>query len=144
GGQSRGGDYGGGGGYRSWRNDGGQYANGSDQGGNYRSGGNRDRDRDRDGGDWGSRGGGGGGSRWQDRGNEPPPTRNDRWQEPPPGSRGGGGGRSSDVDWTIPTARDERQEFELFGTGNTGINFNKYEDIPVEATGDNIPTHITT
>nr|CAD7199888.1 unnamed protein product [Timema douglasi] len=140
GGQSRGGDYGGGGGYRSWRNDGGQYANGSDQGGNYRSGGNRDRDRDRDGGDWGSRGG----SRWQDRGNEPPPTRNDRWQEPPPGSRGGGGGRSSDVDWTIPTARDERQEFELFGTGNTGINFNKYEDIPVEATGDNIPTHITT
>nr|CAD7601068.1 unnamed protein product [Timema genevievae] len=89
-------------------------------------------------------GGGGGGSRWQDRGNEPPPTRNDRWQEPPPGSRGGGGGRSSDVDWTIPTARDERQEFELFGTGNTGINFNKYEDIPVEATGDNIPTHITT
>ena len=31
---------------------------------------------------------------------------------------------------------------ELFGTGNTGINFNKYEDIPVEATGEDIPSHI--
>lgn len=41
-------------------------------------------------------------------------------------------------------ARDERVEAELFGTGNTGINFNKYEDIPVEATGQNVPPHITT
>lgn len=38
---------------------------------------------------------------------------------------GTGGGRSSDVDWTIPTARDERLELELFGNANTGINFNK-------------------
>lgn len=55
------------------------------------------------------------------------------------GSRGGRG----EVDWTIPTSRDERLEVELFGTGNTGINFSKYEDIPVEATGENIPPHIT-
>ncbi|KAF7994353.1 hypothetical protein HCN44_003825 [Aphidius gifuensis] len=54
-----------------------------------------------------------------------------------------GGGRRTE-DWTIPTSRDERLEIELFGTGNTGINFSKYEDIPVEATGDNIPGHITT
>lgn len=30
----------------------------------------------------------------------------------------------------------------MFGTGNTGINFNKYEDIPVEATGHSVPAHI--
>lgn len=90
---------------------------------------------------------------------------NDRWQEPKnerwPENRndhrmGGGGGvagrwkddrdggrRNSEIDWTVPTSRDERLEMELFGTGNTGINFSKYEDIPVEATGDNIPPHIT-
>lgn len=45
-------------------------------------------------------------------------------------------------DYTSPLARDERIEAELFGTGNTGINFNKYEDIPVEATGNQVPTHI--
>lgn len=45
-------------------------------------------------------------------------------------------------DWTVPTDRDVRLEEELFGTGNTGINFSKYEDIPVEATGDNVPPHI--
>lgn len=33
---------------------------------------------------------------------------------------------------------------ELFGTGNTGINFDKYEDIPVEATGENSPKNIET
>jgi len=32
----------------------------------------------------------------------------------------------------------------LFGTGNTGINFEKYEDIPVEATGEECPKHIDT
>lgn len=39
--------------------------------------------------------------------------------------------------------RDERLELELFGTANTGINFKKYEDIPVEATGSDVPPHIT-
>lgn len=46
-------------------------------------------------------------------------------------------------DWTIPLPRDERTELELFGTGNTGINFSKYEDIPVEASGDRVPDFIT-
>uniref|UniRef100_A0A6P7GIP1 RNA helicase n=1 Tax=Diabrotica virgifera virgifera TaxID=50390 RepID=A0A6P7GIP1_DIAVI len=93
--------------------------------------------------------------------------RNDRWQEPERPARGsesrdggsggrwndngGGGGRwsenrrnvSSENDWTVPLSRDERLEQELFGTGNTGINFSKYEDIPVEATGDKVPRHIT-
>ncbi len=95
--------------------------------------------------------------RWQ----EPPPPAgqwmaNDRWKEPQrgattTGSRGGGGGygnarwkESSEVDWTTPTAKDDRLELEMFGTGNSGINFDKYEDIPVEATGNDVPSHINT
>lgn len=31
---------------------------------------------------------------------------------------------------------------ELFSGSNTGINFEKYDDIPVEATGQNCPQHI--
>jgi len=31
---------------------------------------------------------------------------------------------------------------ELFGINNTGINFDKYEDIPVEVSGENCPGHI--
>lgn len=31
---------------------------------------------------------------------------------------------------------------ELFSGSNTGINFEKYDDIPVEATGHNCPHHI--
>ncbi|XP_017058487.1 ATP-dependent RNA helicase bel isoform X1 [Drosophila ficusphila] len=98
--------------------------------------------------------------------------RNDRWQEPerqpgfdggeggPPGGgnrsynnrgeRGGGGynsrwkeGGGGNIDYTKLGPRDERLEVELFGVGNTGINFDKYEDIPVEATGQNVPPNIT-
>lgn len=115
--------------------------------------------------EWGGRGGGGGG-RYQDKERDLP--RNDRWQEPEKPREGGGGGgrwsesrgeggsreggggggrwndnRRSDGDWTVPLPRDERLEHELFGTGNTGINFSKYEDIPVEATGEKVPRHIT-
>lgn len=31
---------------------------------------------------------------------------------------------------------------DLFGASHTGINFNKYEDIPVEATGESVIPHI--
>ncbi|XP_056006194.1 ATP-dependent RNA helicase DDX3X-like isoform X2 [Ostrea edulis] len=44
--------------------------------------------------------------------------------------------------WTVPLPANPRLEEELFGTGNTGINFDKYEDIPVEATGENAPKNI--
>ncbi|GIX70592.1 hypothetical protein CEXT_252052 [Caerostris extrusa] len=47
-----------------------------------------------------------------------------------------------DEDWSRPVSRDERTERQLFSQGHTGINFEKYEDIPVEATGDNCPAPI--
>ena len=31
---------------------------------------------------------------------------------------------------------------ELFGASNRGINFDKYEDIPVEASGVNCPPNV--
>lgn len=84
-------------------------------------------------------GGTGGGYRnnWSDRnrgGQQTPAPRNTRWQEDT---------RQRENDWLVPLPRDERVEEELFGNRNTGINFNKYEDIPVEATGDNVPSHIS-
>uniref|UniRef100_A0A8B9RKG1 RNA helicase n=1 Tax=Astyanax mexicanus TaxID=7994 RepID=A0A8B9RKG1_ASTMX len=42
-------------------------------------------------------------------------------------------------DWSKPTPPNERLEHELFSGSNTGINFEKYDDIPVEATGNNCP-----
>ncbi|XP_072935947.1 putative ATP-dependent RNA helicase Pl10 isoform X2 [Epargyreus clarus] len=113
------------------------------------------------GGERGGRGAAGGAAREpvrdvrRDEDFEPPAPRNDRWKEPEPRTEDRGGSRwaSDDVrrsssrrdenDWTIPLPRDERQELELFGTGNTGINFSKYEDIPVEASGDRVPDYIT-
>ncbi|XP_061841186.1 ATP-dependent RNA helicase DDX3X-like isoform X1 [Nerophis lumbriciformis] len=65
------------------------------------------------------------------------------------GYSGGGGGNSrwveevrDDGDWSKPTPLNERLEHELFSASNTGINFEKYDDIPVEATGQNCPHHI--
>ena len=45
-------------------------------------------------------------------------------------------------DWSTPLPRNDRIEKQLFGTSHTGINFDKYEDIPVEATGNDVPSHI--
>lgn len=114
----------------------------------------------------GHRGGGGyhngnaGG--WQNGGYQQggAPARNNRWQEDGSngGYRGGRGGSYSYAgfnntaavgysdkaeDWQIPADRNERVEQELFATGNTGINFDKYEDIPVEASGDDVPPNIS-
>nr|XP_004670179.2 putative ATP-dependent RNA helicase Pl10 [Jaculus jaculus] len=63
------------------------------------------------------------------------------------GSGGGGGGsrwcdKSDEDDWSKPLPPSERLEQELFSGSNTGINFEKYDDIPVEATGNNCPPHI--
>ncbi|XP_070606633.1 ATP-dependent RNA helicase DDX3X isoform X2 [Erythrolamprus reginae] len=50
--------------------------------------------------------------------------------------------KNDEDDWSKPLAPSERTEQELFSGGNTGINFEKYDDIPVEATGNNCPPHI--
>ncbi|XP_044297353.1 ATP-dependent RNA helicase DDX3X isoform X1 [Varanus komodoensis] len=50
--------------------------------------------------------------------------------------------KSDEDDWSKPLPPSERMEQELFAGGNTGINFEKYDDIPVEATGNNCPPHI--
>jgi len=115
-------------------------------------------------------GGGGWGERDNRQRNGPLPT-NDRWKEPPRDDqydrrddrggydrggydrRGGGnsGGRRDDRgrgnesdDWTKPLPRNEKLETELFGTGHgpSGINFDRYEDIPVDATGNDVPKGI--
>ncbi|XP_048049922.1 DEAD-box helicase 3 X-linked a isoform X9 [Megalobrama amblycephala] len=65
------------------------------------------------------------------------------------GFGGGTGGNSrwveesrDEEDWSKPMPPNERLENELFSGSNTGINFEKYDDIPVEATGTNSPGHI--
>ncbi|XP_049583281.1 DEAD-box helicase 3 X-linked a isoform X6 [Syngnathus scovelli] len=63
------------------------------------------------------------------------------------GFSGGGNSRwaeesGREEDWSKPTAPNERLELELFSGSNTGINFEKYDDIPVEATGSDCPPHI--
>lgn len=148
GGNSRGYNRGGGGG-RDNRDRGGDFSSFNTRGRRDYQNGDSERGEE-----WGGRGG----SRNQDR--DAGLSRNDRWQEPERqrgGERwnenagGGGGGRwndnrsdrRNDNDWTVPLPRDERVELELFGTGNTGINFSKYEDIPVEATGEKVPRNIT-
>lgn len=47
-------------------------------------------------------------------------------------------------EWTTPTPRDPTQESQLFQKANTGINFDKYEDIDVEVSGRDAPTAIQT
>ncbi|XP_039295731.1 ATP-dependent RNA helicase bel [Nilaparvata lugens] len=143
----RGRDGGGGGGGGGGRRNGLDYDNFNGRGGDDRDrrddrdrdnwgdnrgyrGGNRDRDRNQGGGGgggWGGRGGGGGNM----------PAQNDRWQD---GGSGGGGGGGND--WLHMLPRDEKTESMLFHSDNTGINFNKYEGIPVDATGNNVPNHI--
>ncbi|XP_052826890.1 ATP-dependent RNA helicase DDX3X [Octopus bimaculoides] len=74
-----------------------------------------------------SRGGGGGswgnGNRWDNRSDN-------RWKNDDYGKK---------EDWSVPLQKNEKLEYELFGSCNTGINFDKYEDIPVEATGEDLP-----
>jgi len=65
------------------------------------------------------------------------------------GRGGGGGGGSGEGTWRdgkhVIGNPNQRLERELFGVPNdplkqsTGINFEKYDDIPVEASGQNVP-----
>ncbi|XP_013786642.2 ATP-dependent RNA helicase DDX3Y-like isoform X1 [Limulus polyphemus] len=47
-----------------------------------------------------------------------------------------------DADWSRPLPKDDYMERQLFGNNHTGINFDKYEDIPVKATGEECPSNI--
>lgn len=76
---------------------------------------------------------------WREADNKIDTRDNNRWD------RRNGMQRSEDEeeDWSRPLPRDERLERQLFGQGHTGINFEKYEDIPVEATGEDCPEQIS-
>ncbi|XP_050731808.1 ATP-dependent RNA helicase DDX3X-like isoform X6 [Eriocheir sinensis] len=133
-------------------------------GGGFRGGDNRFRGERDDRWGGGARDGRSGGydDRFRDGGGVNGPPRNNRWVEDErdrsAGGSGGGGGRWQDRvgdrdDWTQPLPRNEVLEAELFTTSstggpavqsNSGINFDKYDDIPVEATGDEVPASINT
>lgn len=87
--------------------------------------------------------------------------RNDNWAERPHSSYGSGGPRHESGPretfgygvWRdgqhVAGARNMRLEKELYGDAedpskqHTGINFEKYDDIPVEATGAGVPEPVT-
>ena len=146
---------GGAGGAGSGGSQGGRHGQGSRQGGRGNQGGfrgNMDNNRQ------GDRGGGGGGA-------APPRPTNSRWSNfssDDGRSRGGGYGGRQQRDQMFGNrrgrgknsinargfhgrmGRDERLERELFGNiSNTGINFDKYDDIPVEVGGENCPDAVT-
>ena len=92
-----------------------------------------------------------GGNRW---GGERPHSAGG-WNAPQKEYRGGGGDAPSGYGtWKdgvhVVGTRNVRLEKELFGDPDdpskqhTGINFEKYDDIPVEATGAGVPDPITT
>lgn len=148
---------------------GGRDGGGGGGGRSYEDGGNRSYGRDGYRDRYGQGGGGGSSGRWStsdgqrmDRGygggggGGGGGYNNSRWQEPSRGGdRGYGGGGTSynrrddgrattAEDWTTALPRNERLEQELFvvGHGPSGINFDRYEDIPVEATGSDVPNGI--
>ncbi|KAK6343914.1 DEAD-box ATP-dependent RNA helicase [Orbilia brochopaga] len=94
-----------------------------------------------------------GGSKWEPR---PQRSFNENAYGNPGGSGrgGGGGGGSGEGYWRdgkhVIGNANNRVERELFGVPNdplkqsTGINFEKYDDIPVEASGSNVPEPVTT
>ena len=108
------------------------------------------------GGSWGARSSSGYGSdagvEWPNRGGNSTssgPGPGSGWDRPTRTERSGGRGDSDLGHWRegkhIVGTRNARLEKELYGDANdpskqhTGINFEKYEEIPVEATGAGVP-----
>ncbi|KAI9911152.1 hypothetical protein PsorP6_009429 [Peronosclerospora sorghi] len=59
-------------------------------------------------------------------------------------SRGGGGARVNEIGYHGDLRPNERLQQELFGDAkSSGINFDKYDDIPVETSGENVPEPVT-
>ncbi|UYV71347.1 DDX3X [Cordylochernes scorpioides] len=72
------------------------------------------------------------------------------WRDDRSFDRGGrngprrGGYSGEDEDWTRPhMPREDHLEKQLFSQSHTGINFEKYEDIPVEVSGEDCPGNIS-
>lgn len=99
-------------------------------------------------------GGGGGGGQWDTHKERPTYERNSYNNSSGGGGGGGGGGSSAargagDGQWRdgkhVAGPANSRLERDLFGVPDdptkqqTGINFEKYDDIPVEASGANVP-----
>ncbi|TMW65124.1 hypothetical protein Poli38472_009291 [Pythium oligandrum] len=60
------------------------------------------------------------------------------------GERGGYGPRRNELGYYGDLRRNERLEHELFADAkSSGINFDKYDDIPVETSGENVPDPVT-
>jgi ATP-dependent RNA helicase DDX3X len=120
-------------------------------------GGGRSYGDDRRGGGY-DHGGGGGYDRGGDSGPPAPRATNSRWADAGGGGggggydRGGGGGgysrnapRTNDRGFHGDTQPDPRMERTLFGTEDrqtTGINFDNYDKIPVEVSGEGCPDPI--
>ena len=69
-------------------------------------------------------------NRWSDR------NGGSRFGSNNTGGRSGGGNRADwNEDWSKLCPKDDRLERELFTGNNSGINFNQYDNIPVEVTG---------
>jgi ATP-dependent RNA helicase DDX3X len=108
--------------------------------------GSEEGDRDADSGRQGSRGNSSFFNRDQGYANDS--RRGGKWSgdyedAPRGGGRGGRSAASYGADGLL--AANARLERELFGEHtNTGINFSKYQDIPVEATGKDTPASVTT
>jgi ATP-dependent RNA helicase DDX3X len=96
-------------------------------------------------------------SQWtaQQQQQQPPQAQqNSRWaalNEPEQNFYGGGGhggraaayGQGHTASWQRQDPPDLNLEADLFAGLNSGINFDKYEEIPVEATGENCPAPIS-
>ncbi|CAK9163349.1 unnamed protein product [Ilex paraguariensis] len=60
------------------------------------------------------------------------------------GTRGGGWGREREVNPFGTDDIDSEAELAISEQENTGINFDAYEDIPVETSGNNVPPPVNT
>lgn len=94
----------------------------------------------------GSSSGGGGGSRgyYGSGGSRPSSGATGGWGSASNSSWSGRSGWGGGHREANPFANDDTSDEKLFDQENTGINFDAYEDIPVETSGENVPPPVTT